>query len=161
MNSVQIMGRLTKEPDVRMGQKKIARFTLAVKRDKENSDFINCVAFDKTADFAERYLRKGKRAIVEGRIQTGSYEKDGRKVYTTDVIANKVTAVDYEQVEYSQPKPQPQQMQMSPSMQNWDNNSYQIAGQMSNITPNYSQPKDDGLDFSGSSLDISMDDLPF
>lgn len=108
MNSVQIMGRLTKEPDVRMGQKKIARFTLAVKRDKETSDFINCVAFDKTADFAERYLRKGKRAIVEGRIQTGSYEKDGRKVYTTDVIANKVTALDYEQVEYAQPQPQPQ-----------------------------------------------------
>lgn len=126
MNNVQIMGRLTKEPDVRMGQKKIARFTLAVKRDKENSDFINCVAFDKTAEFAERYLRKGKRAIVEGKIQTGSYEKDGRKVYTTDVIANKVTAIDYEQVEYAQPQPQPeiqrqpQQMRTNTADQEWN-----------------------------------------
>lgn len=139
MNSVQIMGRLTKEPDVRIGQKKIARFTLAVKRDKETSDFINCVAFDKTADFAERYLRKGKRAIVEGRIQTGSYEKDGRKVYTTDVIANKLTAIDYEQVEYAQPQPQPeiqrqpQQMRTNTADQEWN----------------------------GSSLDIDPSDLPF
>lgn len=156
MNSVQLMGRLTKEPDVRMGQKKIARFTLAVKRDKENSDFINCVAFDKTADFAERYLRKGKRAIVEGKIQTGSYEKDGRKVYTTDIIANKVTALDYEQVEYSQPQPQPQQMQMNPNEQQWNQTTYNTSQQMSNI-----QPKGDWHDFSESSLDLSMDDLPF
>lgn len=125
MNNVQLMGRLTKEPDVRMGQKKVARFTIAVKRDKENSDFINCVAFDKTADFVERYLRKGRRAIVEGKIQTGSYEKDGRKVYTTDVIANKVTAIDYEPVEYAQPQAQPeiqrqpQQMRTNTADRDW------------------------------------------
>lgn len=153
MNSVQLMGRLTREPDVRMGQKKVARFTIAVKRDKETSDFINCVAFDKTAEFAERYLRKGKRAIVEGRIQTGSYEKDGRKVYTTDVIANKVTAIDYEQVEYSQPQSNVNEIP-----------SYKVGNPMSNITPNYSQQMRTNIadqEWSGSSLDINADDLPF
>lgn len=127
MNEVRLFGRLTKEPDIRMGQKKVARFTVAIKRptDKDTADFINCVAFDKTADFVERYLRKGKRAIVEANIRTGSYEKDGKKVYTTDVVAYKVTAVDYEPVEYAQPQPQPeiqrqpQQMRTNTADQEW------------------------------------------
>lgn len=96
MNKVILMGRLTKDPDVRYSQGEkataVARYTLAVdrkfKRDGEASaDFINCIAFGKNGEFAEKYLRKGTKIVVVGRIQTGSYtNKDGQKVYTTDVV---------------------------------------------------------------------------
>ena len=96
MNKVVLMGRLTRDPEVRYSQGEnalaIARYTLAVdrrfKRDGEQSaDFINCVVFGKSAEFTERYFRQGMRVTVCGRIQTGSYtNKDGQKVYTTDVI---------------------------------------------------------------------------
>lgn len=90
------MGRLTKDPEVRYSQGEnssaVSRITLAIdrrfKRDGEpNADFINCVAFGKTAEFQEKYFRKGTKVAITGRIQTGSYvNKDGVKVYTTDVI---------------------------------------------------------------------------
>ena len=90
------MGRLTKDPDVRYSQGEkataVARCAIAVdrkfKRDGEASaDFINCIAFGKNGEFAEKYLRKGTKIVVVGRIQTGSYtNKDGQKVYTTDVV---------------------------------------------------------------------------
>ena len=96
MNKVILMGRLTRDPEVRYSQGEnasaVARYTLAVdrrfKRDGEQStDFINCVAFGRTAEFAERYLRQGTKLVVTGRIQTGSYtNKDGVKVYTTDIV---------------------------------------------------------------------------
>lgn len=96
MNKVVIMGRLTRDPEVRYSQNEkstaVARFTLAVdrrfKRDNEpTADFINCVAFGKTGEFIEKYCRQGTKLCVEGRIQTGSYtNKDGNKVYTTDVV---------------------------------------------------------------------------
>lgn len=93
MNKVILIGRLTKEPEVRYaGETAVARYTLAVdrrfKKDGEQSaDFIGCVAFGKAAEFAEKYLQKGTKIAVTGRIQTGSYtNKDGQKVYTTDVI---------------------------------------------------------------------------
>ena len=96
MNKVILMGRLTRDPEVRYSQgdnaSAVARYSLAVdrrfKRDGEQStDFINCVAFGKTAEFAERYLRQGTKLLVTGRIQTGSYtNRDGVKVYTTDVV---------------------------------------------------------------------------
>ncbi len=96
MNKVILIGRLTRDPEVRYSQGEsssaVARFTLAVdrrfKRDGEaTADFINCVSFGKTAEFAEKYLRQGVKIAVTGRIQTGSYtNKDGVKVYTTDVI---------------------------------------------------------------------------
>ena len=96
MNKIILMGRLTKDPEVRYSQGNnpmaIARYTLAVdrkfKRDGEpNADFINCIAFGKNGEFAEKYLHKGIKIAVEGRIQTGSYtNKDGQKVYTTDVV---------------------------------------------------------------------------
>lgn len=96
MNKVVLMGRLTKEPDVRNTQTSVARFTLAVdrrfKRDGEpTADFIGCVAFGKTAEFMEKYMKKGTKTALAGRIQTGSYtNSDGNKVYTTDVIAEEV-----------------------------------------------------------------------
>lgn len=97
MNKAIITGRLTKEPEVRYsqtasGNMAIARYTLASDRkfkkdDEQNADFINCIAFGKSGEFAEKYLHKGTKIAVVGRIQTGSYtNKDGNKVYTTDVV---------------------------------------------------------------------------
>ena len=93
MNKVIIIGRLTKDPDVRYTQGEnsmcIARYTLAVDRKGKDkgADFISCVAFGKGGEFAEKYLKKGKKIAVTGKIQTGSYtNKDGVKVYTTDVV---------------------------------------------------------------------------
>ena len=101
MNNVILMGRLTRDPEVRYSQGEsstaIARFSLAVDRrfrrdnDEQSADFINCGAFGKTAEFLERYGRKGTKFVLEGRIQTGSYtNKDGQRVYTTDVVVENV-----------------------------------------------------------------------
>lgn len=96
MNKVILMGRLTRDPEVRYSQGEkpmaIARYSLAVnrrfKREGEaDADFINCVAFGSQGEFAEKYLKKGMKIAVSGRIQTGSYtNKDGNKVYTTDIV---------------------------------------------------------------------------
>lgn len=100
MNKVILMGRLTRDPEVRYSQGEqpmaIARYSLAVDRrnarsnnggDEPTADFINCVAFGRAGEFAERYFRKGTKIAVSGRIQTGSYtNKDGVKVYTTEVV---------------------------------------------------------------------------
>lgn len=94
MNSVQLTGRLTRDPEVNYsnGGTTVARFTLAVNRrfTQENvptADFIRCVAFGKTAEFIEKYFRKGRKMDLNGRIQTGSYEnQEGQKVYTTDIV---------------------------------------------------------------------------
>lgn len=96
MNKVILMGRLTREPEVRYSTGNnpmaIARYTLAVdrryKRDGEaEADFISCVSFGKTAEFAEKYYRQGLKIVVSGRIQTGSYtNREGQKVYTTEVV---------------------------------------------------------------------------
>ena len=96
MNKVILMGRLTKNPEIKYAGKEndmaVARYTLAVnrryKRDGEQeADFISCVTFGKSAEFAQKYLRKGIRIVIGGRISTGSYkDKDGKTIYTTDVI---------------------------------------------------------------------------
>ena len=97
MNKVILMGRLTRDPEVRYSQGEnsmaIARYTIAVDRrvrrdgDQQTADFINCVAFGRSGEFAEKYFHKGIKIAVTGRIQTGSYtNKDGQRVYTTDVI---------------------------------------------------------------------------
>ena len=99
MNKVILMGRLTRDPEVRYSQGEramaIARYTLAVDRrgrrsqddGAQTADFIQCVAFDRAGEFAEKYFRQGMRVLISGRIQTGSYtDRDGRKVYTTQVI---------------------------------------------------------------------------
>lgn len=95
MNKVILMGRLTSEPEIRYTAGEngtvVARYTLAVdrkyNRDQQSADFIMCVAFGKVAEFAEKYLHKGTKIAITGRIQTGSYtNRDGVKVYTTDVV---------------------------------------------------------------------------
>lgn len=102
MNKVILMGRLTRDPEVRYSQGEsamaVARYSIAVDRpvsrnaggDQATADFINCVAFGKNGEFAEKYLHKGTKILVEGRIQTGSYtNKDGNKVYTTDIVVER------------------------------------------------------------------------
>lgn len=96
MNKVILMGRLTRDPEVRYSTGEnstaVARYTLAVDRrykrdEQQDADFIGCVAFGRAGEFAERYLRKGTKIAIVGRIQTGSYtNKEGQKVYTTEVV---------------------------------------------------------------------------
>ena len=96
MNRVILLGRIVRDPEIRYSQGEnamaIARYTLAVDRKykkdgEQNADFISCIAFGKSAEFAEKYLKKGTKIAVTGRIQTGSFtNKDGQKVYTTDVV---------------------------------------------------------------------------
>lgn len=116
MNKVIIMGRLARDPEVHYTQGEtptaIARYTLAVdrrvKREGEQSaDFIGVVAFGKAAEFAEKYCHKGTKLLVTGRIQTGSYtNRDGNKVYTTDVIAEDQEFCESKKsTEEEQPKP--------------------------------------------------------
>lgn len=122
MNKVMLMGRLTRDPEVRYTQgdqaMAIARYTLAVdrrfKRDGEQTaDFIQCVAFGRSGEFAEKYFHKGTKIVVEGRIQTGSYEKDGQRVYTTDVVveqqefAESKASSDSNNSSYQQASPAP------------------------------------------------------
>lgn len=119
MNKVILMGRLTRDPEVRYSQGEnasaIARYTLAIdrkfkKEGEPTADFINCVAFGKNGEFAEKYLRQGTKIAIVGRIQTGSYvNKDGQKVYTTDIVVEEHEFAESKasQGGEQQPKPQP------------------------------------------------------
>lgn len=135
MNKVMLMGRLTRDPNVtysqgQNGQLAIARYTLAVDRrvksGEQTADFISCVAFGKSAEFVEKYLKQGTKIAVAGRIQTGSYtNKDGVKVYTTDVIV--------EEHYFAESK------NTSGSYQNSPNNGYQNNGYQNNNQGGYQQ----------------------
>jgi len=115
MNKVILLGRLTRDPEIRYSAgaeaKAVAKFTLAVdrrfKREGEQSaDFINCTAFGKSAEFCEKYFRKGQKILVEGHWQTGSYEKNGTKYYTNDCI---IEQMDFaEGKKEGSPAPDPQ-----------------------------------------------------
>lgn len=124
MNKVILMGRLVRDPEVRYSsgenQMAVARYTLAVDRRGKNqdnlADFISCVAFGKAGEFAEKYLHKGTKIVLTGRIQTGSYtNKDGQRVYTTDIVAEDQEFAESKNAENSnggdyntQPAPVPQ-----------------------------------------------------
>ena len=102
MNNVNLLGRLTRDPEVRYTQSQmaVATFTLAVDRmaragEEKKADFLRVTCFGKTAENCERFLLKGKRAAVSGRIQTSTYEKDGKTVYSTDIIADRVEFIDW------------------------------------------------------------------
>ncbi len=107
MNQVSLVGRITRDLEVTTSQagREVCRFTVAVNRQFKNSngeydaDFISCVAFGQTANFMGRYLEKGRLISVTGRIQTGSYERDGQRIYTTDVIADSVQGLDSRRTE--------------------------------------------------------------
>lgn len=111
MNNVQLIGRLTKDPEIRYTQSQTAvvSFTLAVDRrfkkdGEQTADFISCKAWNKTAEFVSKYFTKGKRMALTGRIETGSYEGKNGKVYTTEVIADNVEFVDSKE---ERPEPAP------------------------------------------------------
>lgn len=103
MNSVVLIGRLTRDPEVRYteSQLAVARFSIAINRvpgrdgQDRGADFPNIVVFGKQAENCERFLTKGRQVAIQGHIQTGSYEKDGRKVYTTDVVADRVEFLEW------------------------------------------------------------------
>jgi len=98
MNKVILCGRLVRDPEAKTTQtgKTVCKFTLAVDRAKKDAgaDFLPCVAWDKTAELIAKYFAKGRKLLLEGRIQTGSYEKDGKKVYTTDIMVEKIHFVE-------------------------------------------------------------------
>lgn len=115
MNNVSLIGRLTRDPEIRYTQNQmaVARFTLAVdrmykKEGEQSADFINCIAFEKRAELIERYCRQGMKIGIAGRIQTGSYtNREGKKVYTTDIIVNEIEFC--EKKEGIQPKEEPEE----------------------------------------------------
>ena len=117
MNKVILIGRVVRDADIRYSQGEnttcIARYTLAVDRKfkqegQPTADFINCIAFGKLGEFAEKYLHKGTKIAVTGRIQTGSYKnKDGNTVYTTDVVVEEQEFCESKSQSNSQPQPTP------------------------------------------------------
>ena len=133
MNVVMLMGRLTRDPEVRVSQSgnSVATFTVAVDRamtrDKKEqaerngqptADFIRCMAFNGTADSIGRYFAKGRKILLEGRIQTGKYEnQQGQTVFTTDVIVNRFYFVDSQQTQQTQPQGNYQQNYRQPTPQ--------------------------------------------
>jgi single-strand DNA-binding protein len=102
-----LLGRLTADPDIRSTRdgKAVASFTLAVDRYKEGADFIRCQAWEKRAEFCEKYLKKGTKIAIRGRIRTGDYtDKDGKKVYTTDIV---IEDIEFAQTKAAQEAPGP------------------------------------------------------
>ena len=99
MNNVTLIGRLTRDPEVRYteSQLAVARFSIAVDKNGKDkgADFPSIAVFGKQAEHCEKYLNKGRKVAIQGHIQTGSYEKDGRKVYTTDVVADRVEFLEW------------------------------------------------------------------
>lgn len=103
MNNVTLIGRLTKDPDVRYTESHmaVARFNIAIDRGKDKdgkskgTDFPGILCFGKTAENCERFLEKGRLVGIQGRIQTGKYEKDGRTIYTTEVVADRIEFLDF------------------------------------------------------------------
>ncbi|MEK3935958.1 single-stranded DNA-binding protein [Sporosarcina sp. FSL W7-1349] len=150
LNRVVLVGRLTKDPEVRYSQSGVAicRFNLAVNRAFKNAsgeqeaDFPSILTFRKTAENVANFLKKGSLCGIDGRIQTGSYEKDGVRVYTTEVIADSV--------QFLEPKSNRSE---SP------NSSYQAPQQQYGQQP-YTSPANDPFD-SGGPIEVTDDDLPF
>ena len=141
MNKVILMGRLTRDPEVRYSQgdnaTAIAKFALAVnrktKRENETSaDYINCISFGRSAEFAEKYFRKGTKIVILGRIQTGSYtNRDGQKVYTTDIVI--------EEQDFAESK--------SASQQNNSGSTHNTSNNWQTNTDIFTNTDDEGLPF--------------
>mgnify|MGYP003290562833 CR=1 FL=1 len=148
MNKVILMGRLTRDPEIRYSQQgdnqmAIARYTLAVDRrfnrnNDQSADFISCVAFGKTAEFIRNYVHKGTKVCLNGRIQTGSYtNKEGQKVYTTDVVV--------ENIEFAESKNAAAQGDYTPQPQsNFNNGGNMGSDDFMSVDQSFG---DDGLPF--------------
>jgi len=162
INRVVLVGRLTRDVEVRKTTSglSVARFTVACDRrvsrnrdggaNQQTADFISCVAFNQPADFLGQYARKGAMIGVDGRIQTGSYERDGQRVYTTDVVAENVRLLESRS-----------QSEQRPAMDSGYQDNYQQTYSQPSPAPSpYDNGPEAGEDFGGG-LDISSDDLPF
>ncbi|MER2090578.1 single-stranded DNA-binding protein [Sporosarcina sp. JAI121] len=173
INRVVLVGRLTKDPELKYTQTGIAvtRFTLAVNRAFQNAsgereaDFVSCVAWRKQAENVANFLRKGSLAGVDGRIQTGSFEgQDGKRVYTTEVVADSTQFLEPRNASgdnrsgASTGAPyQGSQQGGQPSYQNQQpNQQYQQPNQQ-----NYTRTDDDPFSTGGGPIEVSDDDLPF
>jgi len=140
-------GRITKDLELRKSQSGVSnvRFTLAVNRNRKNdqgeteADFINCVAFNKTAELLVQYCGKGSKINIQGSLQTGSYEKDGQRIFTTDVMVN--------QIEFLESKPQqpgqvqPQQQYQQPMQQQFQQQPQYQQMRTSDLAPTFGQPQ--------------------
>ncbi|MEK3979461.1 single-stranded DNA-binding protein [Psychrobacillus sp. FSL K6-2836] len=166
INRVVLVGRLTKDPELRYTPSGVAmaRFTLAVNRTFSNqsgereADFINCVVWRKQAENTANYLKKGSLAGVEGRIQTGSYEgQDGKRVYTTDVVADSVQFL--EPRNSSGERNQGGQSSGGNGQQQFSTPSYQQNQPMNQ--QNYTRVDEDPFSNSSGPIEVSDDDLPF
>ena len=156
MNRVELIGRITRDPELRYTSSNIAttRFTLAVNRPfqgqngEQGTDFINVVVWRKQAENVSKYVSKGSLVAVEGRIQTGRYEKDGQRIYTTDVVADNV--------QFLESKSQSQNRQSS------DDNMTpaDFVNQDSNMD-NESDMSDEVFANFGDSIEVSDDDIAF
>lgn len=148
MNSVELLGRLTRDPEIRYtsgSQMAVATFTIAIDRPQKEgqpkqTDFPRITVFGRQAESCEKYLKKGLRVLVQGRIQTGSYkDKNGNTVYTTDVVANRIEFVDWANQQnggqQAQPQQQPPQQQYQQLQQY--NAGYSQPAQPQNIPPDF------------------------
>ena len=150
MNKVFLIGRLTRDPELRYSadNNAVCRFSIAIDRDFSGSngeratDFINIVVFNKQAENVQKYISKGSQVAIDGRIQTGSYEKDGVKRNTFDVVANRVQFLD--------------------SKNKGNNDSFDsVTPDSFSNEPETSSVKDDPFADFGSSIEINDDELPF
>lgn len=156
INCVVLVGRLTRDVEVRKTQSGIssARFTIACDRrvskdansNQPTADFISCVAWRQSADFLGQYARKGNVVALDGHIQTGSYERDGQRIYTTDVVADSVRLIREQRLETG-------------TYHSNDSSDSQPSNNFSNPLSNDSGFGDD--DFGNGGFDLSTDDLPF
>lgn len=152
MNRVELIGRLTRDPELRYTSSNIAtaRFSLAVNRPfqsqsgEQGTDFINIVVWRKQAENVKKYCMKGSLVAVEGRIQTGSYEKDGQRVFTTDVVADSVQFLETK----------------SQSQSRVDNQGDVTPSDFVNSS-NESDTSDEVFANFGDSIEISDDDIAF
>ena len=145
MNTVNLLGNLVADPELRGQNSNVANFRIAVQRPFKNkqtneyeTDFITCVAFGKTAEIIANNFKKGNKIGVTGSIQTGSYEKDGQRVYTTDVAVNQVTFVERK-----------------------NNNAQSNNQQQNGQAQSDNNPFSNGMQNANGPIDISDEDLPF
>ena len=153
INAVVLVGRLTRDPELKYTQSGLAylRFILAVNRRAKNgeqeADFITCVAWRKQAENMANYLSKGSLVGVEGRIQTGSYEKDGQRIYTTDIVVNNVQFLESRR----------DSTNAAPTQSNYQPTPHVFASPSTYQAPHAFPPSTE----SATSFEVVDDDLPF
>lgn len=165
MNQTQLIGRLTKDPELKYSPSgvPVVRFTLAVNREmkRDEADFINCIAFNKVAESLANYQKKGNRIGVVGRIQTGSYEnQQGQRIFTTDVIANSIEFLD-NRSDSTGGSQGTSNHESSTNTGGHHHGSSQGHYGSNNNQPNYSRADEDPFANSKGPIEVSEDDLPF